>query len=268
MIPKEKNHYNNTPEDFALIDNKLSASQLAIGESSNLAQLSLSYTYNFDDIKYDNYVCILSVIAQAAIDNAKRTFDINIPEEIKRIKEDMNIIENKYPSFFLAIRPDFNKSRINKELTCPMNYIYNISLGKFRDSRPTISNSEFFVGYDIGKDRRKSKKVEDLIEKYSLKLYLYRSEDKDDSEYIVLRHDFDKLIEDIKKVNISSNYQGMMSWLINRAFMMTPNIQSNAGTISTTLNKNRAVLLKVLYSINPEIFLKCFKNGQKVVKNG
>ena len=62
-IPKEKNHYDNTPEDFAKADNNLAKSQLAIGESSNLAQLALSYTYNFDDRKFDDYVCILSVVA-------------------------------------------------------------------------------------------------------------------------------------------------------------------------------------------------------------
>lgn len=38
-IPKDSNIYNNTMEDFAKLDNKLAASQLDIGESSNLAQL-------------------------------------------------------------------------------------------------------------------------------------------------------------------------------------------------------------------------------------
>lgn len=45
------------------MDNNLAKSQLAIGESSNLAQLALTYTYNFEDEKFDGYVCILSVVA-------------------------------------------------------------------------------------------------------------------------------------------------------------------------------------------------------------
>ena len=65
-IPKSKNKYDNTMLNYALIDNKLASAQLAIGESSNLAQLALSYSYNFDDKKYIDYVCILSVIAQVA----------------------------------------------------------------------------------------------------------------------------------------------------------------------------------------------------------
>ena len=62
-IPKEKNIYNNRPEDYAKIDNRLAASQVAIGQSSNLAQIALTYTYNFKEQKYNDYVCILSVVA-------------------------------------------------------------------------------------------------------------------------------------------------------------------------------------------------------------
>ena len=62
-IPKDKNKYNNTMEDFALMDNILSQSQTDIGESSNLAQVAQSYACNFDDPKYQDYVCILSVVA-------------------------------------------------------------------------------------------------------------------------------------------------------------------------------------------------------------
>ena len=59
----QKNTYDNSLKNFALIDNKLAASQLTIGESSNLAQICLSYSYNFKDKKYQDYVCILSVLA-------------------------------------------------------------------------------------------------------------------------------------------------------------------------------------------------------------
>lgn len=51
-------------ETYAEIDNKLAKSQRAIGESSNLAQMALTYSYNFADTKYEDYVSILSVLAQ------------------------------------------------------------------------------------------------------------------------------------------------------------------------------------------------------------
>ena len=62
-IPPDSNIYNYDMEDFAKVDNALASAQLAIGESSNLAQLCLSYTYNFKDKKYNDYVCILAVLA-------------------------------------------------------------------------------------------------------------------------------------------------------------------------------------------------------------
>lgn len=62
-IPKEKKTYDNTMCSFADMDNSLAQAQRAIGESSNLAQIALTYTYNFSDKKYNDYVCILSVLA-------------------------------------------------------------------------------------------------------------------------------------------------------------------------------------------------------------
>ena len=51
-------------DSYSDIDVNLANSQSDIGEASNLAQLCLSYTYNFADKKFADYVCILSVLAQ------------------------------------------------------------------------------------------------------------------------------------------------------------------------------------------------------------
>lgn len=246
--------------NYSNIDNNLAAAQLAIGESSNLAQICLTYTYNFDDKKYIDYVCILSVLAQVAIDNAKRRFDIDLTSEIKRIKNDMNIKENGYPKFWSIIRKGFNKSRINEDLVCPMNYIFDIKVKDTRQRVGTLPMSDFFVKFEMDEDRRKSKKVEELIQKYSLDLYNYNiNDDEDDYDnYLLLRSDFEKLIKDIRSIYISKNYLGMMSWLIDRAFMITPNIRSNNASILSTINTNRSLLLKTLYDVNNDAFLKCF----------
>ena len=116
-IPKEKNIYDNKPEDFAKIDNRLAASQMAIGESSNLAQLALTYTYNFNEQKYQDYVSILSVIAQLAIDSAKRSFDIDIPKEIARIKKDMEIEQNGLPYFWQITKKALTLHSLNEKFS-------------------------------------------------------------------------------------------------------------------------------------------------------
>jgi len=267
-IPKEKNSYNYSLENFANIDNNLAAAQLAIGESSNLAQICLTYTYNFDDQKYKDYVCILSVLAQVAIDNAKRRFDIDLTEEISKIKKDMNIKENGYPAFWGIIRKGFNKSRINKELKCPMNYIFDIEVGKYRNNTATLPMSDFFVSYPLLEGRRKSKKVEEMIQEFSIDLYNYNvSDDENDEKYILLRSDFDLLIQRIQQLYISKNYIGLMSWLIDRAFCISLGARRNEHWLQSTINSNKALLLKTLYSTNSQALLGCFAKKLIAVQN-
>ena len=87
----------NNNASFAILDNKLAASQSDIGESSNLAQLAQTYDCTFDKQKYKDYICILSVLAQIAIDSAKRLFDVDVASEIRRIKKDMDVsIRNNF----------------------------------------------------------------------------------------------------------------------------------------------------------------------------
>ena len=225
-IPKEKNIYGNTMDDYAKIDNGLAKSQTDIGESSNLAQIAQTYACNFADEKYQDYVCILSVLAQVAIDNSKRKFDIDLTQEIKSIKEDMNIGENKYPVFWKLIKHGFNNKNINVDLKCPMNYLYNIDIAKFRDNTPTLPMSYFFISHPLEKDKKQCKKVEELISNYSLGLLESQIDDDpfDYSHHLLLRSDFNELLSNITRTYISTNYAGLMSWLINRAFKITPKL--------------------------------------------
>ena len=63
-IPKDTRKYDRTMDDYALIDNKLAASQLDIGESSNLAQVAQTYDCTYGEQIHKDAVCIMSVLAQ------------------------------------------------------------------------------------------------------------------------------------------------------------------------------------------------------------
>lgn len=254
-IPKEKNCYTNSMADYALIDNNLSHSQLAIGESSNLAQLALTYTYNYDDQKYKDYVCILSVLAQVSIDSAKRRYDIDISNEIRRIKRDMNIQEYGYPKFWLNIRSGFNKDKINYDLSCPMNELSNVRFKGVSVRKGVLPISHFLNTYEVKGSRRGSRKVEKIIEKYSLELLASQLSDED--EYLLLRSDFDEMIEDIKRVHMSKQYLSLMSWLIQRAFLLTP----QAYNSHSQTHRNKSILLKTLYEVNPSCLLQVFSKN-------
>lgn len=256
-IPKSQNVYKNDIEDFALIDSKLAKSQLDIGESSNLAQIAQTYDCTFNDNKYKDYVCILSVLAQVAIDSAKRQFDVDLAKEIKRIKKDLNVKNNLYPEFWSIIKKNFSKKNINRSLICPMNKLCTMPISKYRSSDSTLPMSDFFIKHKLDVDRKTGKRIEELIERYSLRISDNNKEPSDE-EYLLLRSDFDKLVESIRNAHISGKHVGLMSWLLDRAFNITPDVSRNK-MLKTKLKTNKALLLKVLYEVNDKALLSCFK---------
>ena len=256
-VPQNKNIYTSKMEDFAKVDNTLASSQRAIGESSNVAQICLTYTYNFDDPKYATYADILAVIAQICIDSAKKSYDLDLVNEIRRIKQDIGVDDIGYPKFWAMIRSDFNTERINDNLLCPMNYVCDITFKRFRRKNPVVEVKDFLIKHEMKTDRRKSKKVEDMIEKYALELYKYRVDEDDIEENIlVLREDFDEIIETIRSMYISKEYAGLMSWLLYRGLVI-----GDTNRSTSKLYKNRSVLLATLYAVNPQVFLSCFKKN-------
>ena len=258
-LTREQTHYTNSPAAYAAMDHMLAGAQAAIGDSSNLAQLAQTYSYNYPDPYYEDAICILSVLAQAAIDNAKRRFSIRIPEEINRIRRAMDIATHGYPVFWSVIKPDVDLQKLNPELVCPMNYLYQLKLPRCPKQPPALPMSHFFCKYEMHTNIRTCRKVEQLIADYSLQLYGYNtSANPDDTDYLLLREDFENLISDIRRIRISSNYLGLFSWIIDRCFKILPGTIRNQKSISSTVHKNRSLMLKVLYEINPDNLLKCF----------
>lgn len=272
-IPKDATHYTTSALDLSYIDNKLMSSQMGIGLSSNLAQIALSYSYSFPEQKYKDYVCILSVLAQIYIDSSKRAYDIDLDEETDRIRRDLNIKDNGYPMFLKPIQKYNNKrlgmgsgqvkeGKFNPALNCPMNYLYNADINPTLTYQSDIPMEKFFIKHKRDLPIRRSKKIEKIIEKYSFKLGQYQQNANDDStdELLLLRSDFDELIEDIKTISMTRKYQGLMSYLIDRAFIISSDLKRNRASVSSRMNNNRSLLLKVLYTLSPEQFLLCFKS--------
>lgn len=256
-IPAGKNKYDSSLLSFAKVDNNVASRQREIGESSNLAQIALTYSYNFPDKKYDDAVCILSVLAQAAIDSAKRTFEIDITEEIKRLKEEINVAENGYPSFWTVIRRGFPKEKINPLLHSPMGYLYGLRATTIRPDTPTLPMSDFFVHHNLDIDKRISKKVEGWIEKY--RLDVLRTHMSEEDEYLLLREDFEDMIYEIRQIGLGRKYLGIFSWLLDRGFILTQSMKQNTKTLQSETNKNKMLLINTLYNVDKQSFLACFR---------
>lgn len=279
-IPQQSKHYDNTPENFALLDNQIASSQLAIGGSSNLAQIAQTYDFTYGGANYKDYVNILAVIAQVAIDSSKRLFDVDINDEISRIKDELNVNEIGFPEFWKLVATSTKKRRelngnrledkINYELHCPMNHVYRLKTESYKPKTETIPIKEFFVKHTLDMNRKPSKRIERLINQFNMDLYNFtirEEEEKNDEEYLLLREDFDDLIAEIQSSVVPSKYVGLYSWLINRAFLVTPSANQNKGSIKSVMNKNKPLLLKVLYDANPEALLKCFSKRMGTPSN-
>lgn len=217
---------------------------------------------------------------QAAIDNAKRTYSVDLNAEIARIKQDMDIETNKFPAFWFILqrKNKFAKSvmfneesrqkkklkieqKTNPDLQCPMNYLFDYKFERVKPNYEEIPMSEFFVKHPLDTSHRKSKQIESLIQKYSIELSQYFMDTDENNNTFLLEEDFEELIERIKSIHISNKYVGLMSWLVDRAFKITPQMQSNKESCNSNMWRNRPILLKVLYTINPEALLKCFSKG-------
>ena len=138
-----------------------------------------------------------------------------------------------------------------------------MSVPTFRNTESTLEINYFFSPHELDVDRRRSKKVEDLISEYSL-LSFNRNKETDD-DYILFENDYEEFLDKLRTVYISNGYIGLTSWLIDRAFCITPNAKARANRdynkTQKMTDKNKSLLLKVLYDINPQNIIKCFSKN-------
>lgn len=270
-----KNIYDNTPESFAKVDSALMKANTAIGESSNLAQLALTYSYNFTDQKIKDAIAILSVLAQISIDSAKRSFDVDFVAEIKRLKKELNVATIGLPLFWFMLKrknrfikekkidddPEKRKKmkNLNKSLICPMNHVCEMSFFPEKTIDETIPMEYFFNSYPLKSKRKTSQKLEEFIEKYCTEIVDQIAEGEEINDR-TQEEEFEKMIKDLKGCYISEQSIGVMSNLIDRAFRISPKMKSS-GTIQSNLWRNKPILLKVLYTLNKNCLLECLNKN-------
>ena len=80
-------------------------------------------------------------------------------------------------------------------------------------------------------------------------------------DYLLLKSNFDDLITDISKIHISSSYESLFYWLLNRAFIIGSGVKGKktSGQMISKTEKNKSLLVKTLYNINKKALLNCFK---------
>lgn len=205
--------YHFTSDDYARMDNKIADAQQSIGTSTDTAQLALSYYYDegMKSRELEEAFIILSIIGQISIDLAKKEFDINIVNEINRIKK-LRCIKNKdIPKFFYDTKKrrkgkpmKLKEGQTYRRMNCPMDIMGEIiDKGCGRQSRNDYLDIDKLLVDK--KQKAKKYKVENIIEKSEQ----YVNTDKwiednknnmEDDTYIALkRSNLDNLLKRVSK---------------------------------------------------------------------
>lgn len=259
--------YNKSMESYAKMDNAISASQYAVGYASNIAQLALSYYYDGggNNREIEDIFIICSVLAQVAIDSAKRNFEIEVEPELSKISH-FACMKHKpqYPRFYAGVqklKAKYSKRRRVEMLdsdigdfNCPMDIIYRIIDKEVIDLRKnknlieeTISLGTLVAdAVDIENvDRKQRQKVISIVNDYSKVVGSVNREQKDYQN--VREREFNACMMKLKNMTIKRN---VMHSLIQYAFE-----RENA--------KIRDNLLMVLFDKDQNIFLQYFKKTEK-----
>lgn len=257
--------YHMTQADYAKMDNAMAATQADIGVSTDTAQLAMSYYYDSDmkDKELEDCFMILSVLGQVAIDLCKKTFDINVKNEITRIQklQCMNRIGKiKYPEFYAAIKQTRTDKKFEAEevghMNCPMDILYDY-INKGIDRR--VDNTRYI---DLSSLIDRS-----LIDKKDINKYKM---DK-------FKEEFNKYNESVHKLNANADdydeatlykLKKLQATILAGKFKKDMSINTFIALIKYADYNNNAVLLNELFKVNEELFVQCFvKSDENTLEN-
>ena len=295
---KSTSVYRKDMESYALMDNKIAAGQDDVGSSSNIAQLALSYYY---DLQYhtgehskelgDIFV-ICSVLAQVAIDSAKRSFDVSVGDELRRLQriaKDINKGNNelcgrkdtvKYPQFYAEIQSEKQKKKVEK-----LNRKNRHNKEKAEENGTTytkelldIINPDKISVYNCPMELLSqdiySRTIDTRVDKqYQRKTTLLRKVFDFPDEKAKHVKQYAKVIDRVQKYDMAmkklnrddENYPEMASNAYEKFLCRIKNLKISKSTmqmlISAAFNSESHMqnrLLEMLFGYDKELFLSCF----------
>ncbi|CCG49127.1 RNA dependent RNA polymerase [Bacillus velezensis] len=249
-------------KDAAKIDNKLSKSQRAIGETVNLAQLCMSVYWdnkNSNRGETPNHllknVDILTVLSGVCIDLAKKYYDIKIEKELKHISKQVMLKEvdnvKKKPLFWVHVSQDSKMKNKVAQYDTPMDYLLieleQIPRGK---KEGKIEFDRLLVKKDSRKGNRKqSARIKSLVTELQNKLIQTKMKQKDHESFIIEEKIISEYTDKIKKLKVKPETMYEILEHVSK---------SECGSKKTL--KINIRLLNALHQSQTETFLAAFKS--------
>lgn len=284
-VPESGMTYNNTMEDYAFMDSKMQNAQKAIGGSSDVAQLSQSYYWNninkginnSETQQYYENTVILAVCAQLAIDGCKKVFDVDVNDDIARIRSQPCMKKEKdYPEFIKWTKEvsvtkngkerdqeEINKernrlnARIDSDIECPMNQLIKCLdkiQGMPRDNY--IDTCEFFIYMPGLGNHKQLSKIRNAIsdyDSYVRKMLLLMNSDSVDEAVGLMNMKTSEIIDSIKSMKMSKY---TMNRLISTSLGIDKGVNNKYKYVLTSKYVSR--LLSILHKANKSLFLSNF----------
>lgn len=272
-IKKDERPWENNIKSLIDIDNALAKSKYDIGLSSNLAQLAMSWYWLDKTNDLADNVCIMSVLAQVAIDNSKRQYAVKVRDEIKRISNlkcmDKKVEVNKQnkngglitktlkakPLFWSQVNDTASEDSFI-ECPCPMNFLQkvidtDVECGsKSKDTIPTV---KFINIINDKADERQTKRIIAKIKGY---------DDKVKEHYSLISEGFVKADsekwekeEQILQKDVVDYISGLKIKPKTMQMLISSALSKNGMN-----NKYKRKLLNSLYQSQREKFMNCFKS--------
>lgn len=289
--------YDNTMTEYARMDSMMQSAQKAIGGSSDTAQLSQSYYWSKvargeldDDCRqyYENTV-ILAVCAQLAIDGCKRVFEVDVNNDIQRIRsQDCMKKQKDYPAFMKwtheiavtkngkersqeEIKKDRNriKRRIDDSIICPMNWLQE-SLDKIQgaDKSGVVDTKEFFINIPGQAYNRQMSKIRKIIEEYdgyTKHMMLMLHDNPDSDEYVpLLIIKTESILKELSKLKISKY---TMNRLLASVLGVENGVNLKYKDKYREISKYVRKVMNVLYQTNRQLFLENFRKKSEPPEN-
>lgn len=264
-IEQSNKTYENTIESLSNIDDGLAKAKYDIGLSSNLAQLAMSWYWNNKTEELADIVCIMSVLAQCAIDNSKRIYEVDIAKEINRIRnlECMKHTTINSKGNEIKAKPKFWKYISKKvkedsliDCNCPMSYLQDVLdeikvASKYKD---TIDNVKFIKVIQGKANDKQINKIEEIIKKYDDEVKAHNDKVADG----MIQEDEEKWIEEqeIMQDDVVSHIAGLKLKEKTMQILISKALSKNGMN-----KKYKRKLLNALYKAHTDLFLSVFKSG-------
>ena len=255
-IPKSSRRYENTPCQWAALDNKLQSYQAGIGQSSNLAQLALCYMQSENIPIYEQAVCILSVLAQVYIDSAKRLFAIDMNRELKRWQRELDFKSQGFPQWWTRLKRI--KNAPVADFDCAMDALAFVRVGRAARVKCVSTIGLLRDYYNLSRELPSRDRAQ-LIRILDRAVDVLR-ESQDDSydaykKKVRLQK---KYVEYIRKTQLTNEqYMELLEW----CFGFYDEERNLAKTAFKQYRSNDGIcplLIRCLWDLDPQKFLRVF----------